>query len=63
MRKALTDIFDVLTIGVSLATIFYWMGLLFNRLSIGAPDFRWWLKIIVPQGIVLALALKLFKVF
>jgi hypothetical protein len=53
----------VLEVGIGLSVVFYWLGILLNRLNTSSGEFRWWLFRIVPQGIVLAAALKVFKLF
>ena len=59
----LTSLLHILEVGVGLSVVFYWLGILFNRLNTSSGEFKWWLLRIVPQGIVLAAALKVFKIF
>ena len=54
---------QVLGVGAGLAIVFYWLGILLGKLGTNSHDFKWWLKIVIPQGIVLAAALRVFKVF
>jgi hypothetical protein len=59
----ITSILHILEVGIGLAVIFYWVGILLNRLNTSRVEFAWWLWRIVPQGIILAAALKVFKLF
>lgn len=56
-------VLQTLVVGVGLATLFYWIGILLGRIGTNPHEFKWWIKTIIPQGIVLAFALKVFKIF
>lgn len=55
-------ILPVLMVGGGLSIAFYWIGILLGKLSVNSYGFKWWMRLIV-QGVVLAAALKIFKVF
>ena len=54
---------NVLGVGIGISVVFYWAGVLLGKLSTQSHELRWWARIAVPQGVLLALALKIFKVF
>jgi hypothetical protein len=56
-------IIRVLEVGVGMSVIFYWLGILLGKIGTNGQDLRWWLRVVVLQGIFLAAALKVFKVF
>lgn len=53
----------VLEVGMGMSVAFYWIGILLGKIGTNGQDLRWWLRVVVPQGIFLAAALKVFKVF
>lgn len=59
----LTTALHVVAVGTGLSIVFYWAGVLLGKLSTNSHELRWWLRVAVPQGIVIAAALKVFKVF
>ena len=58
-------LFTVLVVGLALASAWFWVavliGLIFHTESV-MERLKWWLLVVIPQGIIIALALKvLFK--
>ena len=54
----LKTIVDTALVGLGLAVVFYWLAVLFGRANGNKECFKWWLKVIVIQGVILAAALK-----
>lgn len=53
---------STIVIGLGFAVVFYWLAILFGRFN-GTPEsFKWWLKIITIQGVVLAIAAKMIGI-
>jgi hypothetical protein len=50
---------EVLVVGSALAAVFYWLAMLFGRVTGERLYFKWWCKVVVPQGVIVATALKL----
>lgn len=48
--------------GLAIASIWYWL-LTIKRQNRTREDFKWWLKHIVPQAIVITIAAKLLHIF
>lgn len=54
--------FEIVVIGIGLACVWYWLALLVRvRMVQGNEGWKWWLTRIVPQGVVIALALKVLQ--
>lgn len=60
---SIRDLIDVLIVGLALSSALYWVAFMWGRLSTDMKDFKWWLRIVLLQGIILSAALKIFKVF
>lgn len=58
----MNKVLDVLLVGGGLSVIFYWIGVVSGKLSVNSYGIKWWVRLLV-QGVVLAAALKIFKVF
>lgn len=50
---------DIVVQGVALASIWFWVYSLFKCEERSIKTLVWWIKVIVPQGVVIALALNL----
>lgn len=57
------NVLHILEVGVGMSVAFYWISILLGKIGTNGHDLRWWLRVVVPQGIALAAALKVFKVF
>jgi hypothetical protein len=56
------DFFEIVVIGTALACIWYWLAMLVRvRMVSTSEGWKWWLSRIVPQGVVIALALKVLQ--
>ena len=57
----MVTLLDVLVIGLALASVWFWLavliGLIFRAETV-MERLKWWLVVIVPQGIIIALALR-----
>lgn len=58
----LSSILPILLVGGGLSVLFYWIGIITGKLSVNSYGIKWWIRLVV-QGVVLAAALKIFKVF
>lgn len=54
---------ETVVVGMALSVVLYWVSFLFGRLTTDINDFKWWAKVTLLQGVVLAAALKILKVF
>ena len=59
----ITAALQVLQVGVGISVILYWAGILLGKIGTNGHDLRWWATVVVPQGIVVACALRIFKIF
>lgn len=59
----LSGFFYVLMLGIALASVWYWIAVLFGILrNVNMMEkYKWWLAIIVPQAVVIILALKALR--
>lgn len=53
------ELIDILVVGTALASVWYWVGIYLKLPLIGHE--RWWIKVILVQGIIIAWALKILK--
>lgn len=51
------QILNILITGIALASVWYWIYSLIR--GVRKSDLQWWLKIIVPQGILISFAAQL----
>ena len=56
--KSMSEIIRVIVIGTAISVVFLWISI-FLRVFDPRDKFKWWIKVIVPQGIVVAWALYL----
>lgn len=59
----ITSMLQILQVGVGIAVLVYWAGILLGKIGTNKHDLRWWVLTVVPQGIVVACALRIFKLF
>lgn len=59
----LQPILETLIVGMGMSVALFWIAFMWGRLSTDMADFKWWLRVIVPQSLALAALLKIFKVF
>ena len=52
------SIIKTLITGLSLACVWFWCFLLISK-KFKRDDLKWWFSVIVPQGILIAFALRL----
>lgn len=55
---------DFIIVGLGLASIFYWIVIILGHDNKTRKyDFVWWIKIAVPQGIIIALATQVLGIW
>lgn len=60
---SLQPIIETIIVGMGMSVALFWVAFMWGRLSTDINDFKWWLKVVVPQSMALAALLKIFKVF
>ena len=58
----LTEAGKIILMGVALASVWYWVAVLF-RITHPDKGMKLWFKIIIPQGIIIAFAVKVLYGF
>ena len=62
LNKSMLTAIEVAITGIAIAIVVYWLAVLFGRVGTNRSDFQWWVKVVIIQGVIVAVALKLLHI-